>query len=308
MTTRSTLGLNFLKFDNIGVTNCNIESTSNGIITLSSQSGNVIIRGVADPVNNQDAVTKSYVGSNYVSSILTNGNIYVGNNSNVATGVTMSGNATISNLGVITVTQSSNTTNTGITNDTATSSTVYPTWVTGTSGNLPQKISSTKMNFVPSSGSFTLTGGLSCSSITTSSNSYGLIRSTGVQTIINGTNTTLTDVYWGTSPEIVGTDLTYNNNGTWTVNQTGIYIISYSVSFATDSSFIRSASIYINGVAGIGYINCLPVASLRTGLSTSVAIKINATDVFLINVYVSASGNVNMDSVIRGSLSAYRIA
>jgi hypothetical protein len=47
--------------------------------------------------------------------------------------------------------------NTGITNDNSTTSTVYPTWVTGTSGNLPQKVSSTKVTFVPSSGTLTST-------------------------------------------------------------------------------------------------------------------------------------------------------
>jgi hypothetical protein len=48
-------------------------------------------------------------------------------------------------------------TNTAITDDTTTATSVYPTWVTTTSGNLPQKTSSTKLSFVPSTGAFTAT-------------------------------------------------------------------------------------------------------------------------------------------------------
>ncbi|MBF0483781.1 MAG: tail fiber domain-containing protein [Candidatus Omnitrophica bacterium] len=50
-------------------------------------------------------------------------------------------------------TTATNVTNTEITNDTATNAVMYPTWVTANSGNLPQKVSSTKLTFNPSSGS-----------------------------------------------------------------------------------------------------------------------------------------------------------
>ena len=46
---------------------------------------------------------------------------------------------------------------TGITDDATTSTTVYPTFVAGTSGNLPQKVTSTKLSFVPSTGALTAT-------------------------------------------------------------------------------------------------------------------------------------------------------
>jgi hypothetical protein len=45
-----------------------------------------------------------------------------------------------------------NATNTAITNDDATSAEMYPTWVTANTGNLPQKTSSTKLTWNPSSG------------------------------------------------------------------------------------------------------------------------------------------------------------
>lgn len=51
-----------------------------------------------------------------------------------------------------------NATNTGITDDTTTNATMYPTWATAATGNLPQKVSSSKMSFNPSTGMLTVTG------------------------------------------------------------------------------------------------------------------------------------------------------
>lgn len=50
-----------------------------------------------------------------------------------------------------------NATNVGITDDTSTSSIVYPTWVTSNTGNLPEKVSSTKLTYQPSTGTLTST-------------------------------------------------------------------------------------------------------------------------------------------------------
>jgi hypothetical protein len=53
------------------------------------------------------------------------------------------------------VSYATNAVNVGITDDTTTNSTVYPTWVTNTTGNLPEKTSSTKLKFNPSTGALT---------------------------------------------------------------------------------------------------------------------------------------------------------
>lgn len=53
--------------------------------------------------------------------------------------------------GVITGTASAAATTT-IVDDTTTAATMYPTWVTAATGDLPQKVSSTKLTFVPSTG------------------------------------------------------------------------------------------------------------------------------------------------------------
>ena len=71
--------------------------------------------------------------------------------------INISGNAATTTLAT-SATQATNATNIGITNDTTTNATVYPTWVTTTTGNLPNKTSSTKLSFNPSSGILTATG------------------------------------------------------------------------------------------------------------------------------------------------------
>ena len=64
----------------------------------------------------------------------------------------LSGNATTAT----TATTATNATNIAITDDTSTNATVYPTWVTTTTGNLPAKTSSTKLKFNPSTGALTV--------------------------------------------------------------------------------------------------------------------------------------------------------
>ena len=66
-----------------------------------------------------------------------------------------------STLSVGTATTATNATNTAVTEDTSTAVAVYPTWVTANTGNLPQKVTSTKLSFVPSTGALTATGGIS---------------------------------------------------------------------------------------------------------------------------------------------------
>ena len=55
-------------------------------------------------------------------------------------------------------TTATNATNTAITDDTTTATTCYPNWTTSTTGNLPQKTTSTRLTFVPSTGILTATG------------------------------------------------------------------------------------------------------------------------------------------------------
>lgn len=98
----------------------------------------------------------------------------------------------VSVIGTTAVTNATNAVNTGITDDTTNASAVYPTWVTTTTGNLPQKTSSTKLSFVPNTGILTATGfsgsGASLTSLT-AGNLSGTIPSSvlGNSTVYIGT-------------------------------------------------------------------------------------------------------------------------
>jgi len=71
------------------------------------------------------------------------------------------GTPTWSDQSALSVGTATNATNTAITDDTTTNATMYPTWVTSNTGNLPQKVTSTKLTFNPSTGVLTATGGIS---------------------------------------------------------------------------------------------------------------------------------------------------
>ncbi len=82
-----------------------------------------------------------------------------------------------------TATTATNSTNSAITDDTTTNATMYPAWVTTTTGNLPLKVSSTKLTFNPSTAALTTTTfvgaltGTASGNTTYSANQYGLVTS-----------------------------------------------------------------------------------------------------------------------------------
>jgi hypothetical protein len=95
------------------------------------------------------------------SGVLGNSTVYIGTTaialnrgsaSQSLTGVSIDGSAG-------SATNATNAANVGITDDTTTAADMYPTWVTTTTGNLPMKVSSTKLKFNPSTGVLTMTGG-----------------------------------------------------------------------------------------------------------------------------------------------------
>jgi hypothetical protein len=106
-------------------------------------------------------------------------------------------------------TTAANATNTAITNDTSTSSSVYPTWVTANTGNLPQKVTSTKLSFVPSTGILTSTGFAG-----TTFNGLTLTAATTGFTIAGGTTSRTLTV--GANASVSGT-----NTGDQTISLTG---------------------------------------------------------------------------------------
>lgn len=95
-----------------------------------------------------------------------------------------------------TATTATNATNTAVTDDTTTNATMYPTWVTTTTGNLPQKLSSTKLTFNPSTGllsatSFSGTSPTFATSLLTGSTTFALLNATATTVNAFGAATTV---------------------------------------------------------------------------------------------------------------------
>jgi len=123
-----------------------------------------------------------------------------------------------------TATTATNATNIAITDDTTTATSVYPTWVTTTTGNLPAKTSSTKLSFVPSTGRLTATSYAGDGSALT-----GIVSGATI------TPTTTNATYY-----IVGTTLTSGNLTTASISTTSP--VSYNASTGTLSAPVHYAS------------------------------------------------------------------
>lgn len=91
------------------------------VLAVNNGANNLKITNLAEPTTAQDAATKNYVDNAYTgNTTLVDGSIFVGNASNTATAVALSGDVTISNTGVATITDNavstSNITDANITN------------------------------------------------------------------------------------------------------------------------------------------------------------------------------------------------
>jgi len=121
------------------------------------------------------------------SGVLGNSTVYIGTTaialnrasaSQTLTGTSIDGNAGTAT----TATTATNATNTAVTDDTSTNATFYPTFVSNTTGNLPQTVSSTKFKYNPSTGTTT-------STIVQSGTQANYIQSTGAATTFEPTIT-----------------------------------------------------------------------------------------------------------------------
>jgi len=98
-----------------------------------------------------------------------------------------------------------NATNTSITDNTSSSATWYPTIVSATTGNLPQTTSSTKLSFVPSTGTLTATSHAGAWAGSTIGTTYG---GTGL------TSFTANGVVYASSTSALATSSAFTFNGT----------------------------------------------------------------------------------------------
>lgn len=170
-------------------------------IDTKNSSDNAWISRIFAKANNQILVTDSSgvpalsgTGLTFASGTLT-----VGTNvsapqltSTIATGTApfvVSSTTQVANLNVATAGAS---TNVGVTDDTTTNATMYPVWVTANTGNLPAKVTSTKMSFNPSTGRLTVSS-LTDSALTSGrvpfAGTAGLIGDSANLTFVDGTTT-----------------------------------------------------------------------------------------------------------------------
>lgn len=168
-----------------------------------------------------------------------------------------------------------NATNIGITDDVATNATVYPLWVTATTGFLPAKVSSTQLSFNPSTGLLTSTSGMIGGMSMTANSVFFVdsITSTATHTLLLRTGT-------------FGTALQF-------ASATG------SATFVAD---VTGPSYAVNGTGGLGFID-MPIQSSPPATPAASHIRIfnAATNKF---AWIGASGNVR---TFDGTLTASRV-
>ncbi len=205
-----------------------------------------------------------------------------------------------------TATTATNATNTGITDDTTTNATMYPTWVTANTGNLPEKVTSTKFTFNPSTGilsstSFTgagtgLTGtaaSLTAGNVTTNANLTGPITSVGnatsVASSINlpGSPTTTTQSASDSSTKVATTAYA----DTAAANAASAASAGLQVDAATTAAGDTSTWTYNNGASGVGATFTGPVNTAIT--IDGVAFSAIGKDLLVKNDTQSPSGAFN---------------
>lgn len=204
-----------------------------------------------------------------------------------------------------------NATNVGITNDAATATSVYPTWVTANTGNLPAKTTSTKLSFVPSTGVLTstsfsgagtgLTGtaaSLTAGTVTTNANLTGDVTSVGNATTIGNlkvTNAMIANSTIDLTAKVTGT-LPLANGGT-----NGTSASTAMASLGTGRTITATAPITIAGTtsADLSADRTIAITAATTGAAGSMS----ASDKTKLDNYTQTSNVAGL-----GTATANRIA
>jgi hypothetical protein len=131
---------------------------STGVLTATSFSGaGTGLTGTASSLSiggNAANVTGTVAVGNGGTGVATLSGLAYGNGTSAFTAATAA--QVVAVINSTAVTNATNAVNTGTTDDTSTNATVYPVWKTNTTGNLPEKTSSTKLKFNPSTGALTV--------------------------------------------------------------------------------------------------------------------------------------------------------
>lgn len=172
---------------------------------------------------------------------LTSAQIIVGSAANVPTAVAMTGDVSISNTGVTTVTGGA-ADEFAVTDDITTNATMYPVWVTANTGDLPAYVSSTKLYFNPSTGMLTATGftGPLTGNATTASNLANGTYNYGSGAIIVNAN----NANYATTAGSATTATTASNlaNGTYNYGSGAIIVNANTANSASTASSATTAT------------------------------------------------------------------
>ena len=149
-------------FANQTAGNLTTEFTSSTKLQYNPSTGVLTSTGFSGSGASLSSLPAGQLSGTIPSAVLGNSSLFVGTTSialnrgsasQTLNGVSIDGNAA-------TATTATDAINIGITDDTSTNADYYPVWVTNSTGNLPAKVTSTKLKFNPSSGSMTVTGGI----------------------------------------------------------------------------------------------------------------------------------------------------
>ena len=155
-------------FANQTTGNLTTEYTSSTKYQFNPSTGLLTATGFSGSGANLTSLPAGQLSGTIPSGVLGNSTLYIGTTAvvlNAASGsitslaVNISGSASSATTAT-TATTATNATNVAITDDTSTAATFYPTIVSSSTGNLPVKTSSTKLQFNPSTGVLTSTGGM----------------------------------------------------------------------------------------------------------------------------------------------------
>ena len=157
----STNATRYPLFASVTTGNLATEYVSSTKLQFNPSTGILTATGFSGSGADLTSVPAGQLSGTIPSTVLGNSTVYIGTTaialnrgtgSQSLTGVSIDGSAA-------SATNATNATNIGITDDTSTNSDYYPVWVTASTGNLPAKVTSTKLKFNPSTGVMTITGG-----------------------------------------------------------------------------------------------------------------------------------------------------
>lgn len=149
-------------FANQTTGNLTTEYTSSTKLQYNPSTGTLTATGFSGSGASLTSLPAGQLSGTIPSAVLGNSTAYIGTTAvalNRSSGaISLTGTSIDGSAG--SATNATNATNVGVTDNTSTNATYYPAFVSSSTGNLPITVSSTKLQYNPSSGALTATGGI----------------------------------------------------------------------------------------------------------------------------------------------------